>query len=370
MTKSSDGNGRQSSGFLGWLRSLFGGEETKSPPTETEPQEPLESEESREPKETKETKEPKETKASKASKEPKEPKETKDPKAPKESQNGVTLAPPDSRFLCEFAKELGITEGECLELLTRPLADNRQDHTPTEIRDGHFVSLNLFLKLKILPRIPGLENLAHLRRLNCSSHSLELLDLHGLRELETLDCSSHSVKVFRIDITGCDRLVDVEYTPTVVWAKPHWATLVCTELQKRILFPTARKGFEIVPSSPAEMHARVARYNWDWGLGPLKWIAKHPQCDRGTALMIYWQGSPRWYAQYGAAKDAPSYEKQQLQMLRAIERRFLEDGYESNDFPFDPQNDTSGGGTMDWTAEDDPEGEVKHPVPEEMCRPS
>lgn len=183
------------------------------------------------------------------------------------------LAPPDHEFVCALAEALELTAEQCLERLLQPLENSPMDHGPTEIRDGSFVSLNLFRKLGQLPRIPKLDRLGKLASLNCAIHSLQELDLRGSPELQSLDCSSHFAREFRIDITGCRRLIDVQYTPAVEYEKKYWATLVCSELQKRILFPKARKGFEIVPSTADEMHQVVARYNWDTGIVPLKWVA-------------------------------------------------------------------------------------------------
>jgi len=280
------------------------------------------------------------------------------------------LNPPDDEFVRALAEALGLSAEQCLELLTRPLEDSPMDHGPTEIRDGSFVSLNLFRKLGQLTRIPKLDRLQQLVSLNCAIHSLEELDLRGNPRLDSLDCGSHFSREFRIDITGCRRIVEVQYTPFVEYEKKYWTTLVCTELQKRVLFPKARKGFEIVPSTPDEMHQVVQRYNWDWGLAPLKWIAKHEQCDRGTALMIYWRGAPHWYTQYAKASDVPTHERDTFGLLRTIEKRYLKGGYELAEIRFDPRADDSRSEPVDWTANDYDEIEVRQPIPEVMYEPS
>jgi len=301
---------------------------------------------------------------------------TDDPAAPAAAEpslhtlNGQQLAAPDHEFVCALADVLELTAEQCLERLLQPLEDSPMDHSPTVIRDGSFVSLNLFRKLGQLPRIPKLDRLGKLASLNCAIHTLQELDLRGNPELESLDCGSHFSREFRIDITGCRRLLDVQYTPTVEYEKKYWATLVCTELQKRILFPKARKGFGIVPSTADEMHQVAARYNWDQGTAPLKWIATHKDCDRGTALTIYWMGRPHWYAQYAKAADVPSYERDTFGLLRSIEKRYSKGGYERSEVRFDPRADDSRGEPVDWTAETYDDVEVCHPVPEAMFEPS
>jgi len=280
------------------------------------------------------------------------------------------LNPPDHEFVCALAEALELSPGQALELLTRPLEEIPMDHGPTEIRDGSFVSLNLLRKLGKLQRIPKLDRLEGLVSLNCAIHSLRELDLRGNPLLENLDCGSHFDRDFRIDITGCPRLIDVRYNPYIEFEKKYWATLVCTELQKRVLFPRARKGFEIVPSTSDEMHEVVQRYNWDSGTAPLKWIAKHELCDRGTALMIYWMGSPHWYTQYAKAKDVAAHEKDTYGLLTAIEKRYLEGGYERSELRFDPRADDSRGEPIDWTVNHYSDNEVKRPIPEGMFEAS
>jgi len=41
---------------------------------------------------------------------------------------------------------------------------------------------------------------------------------------------------------------------------------------------------------PAEWHGVAANWNWDEGPVPLLWILDQPQCDRATALTIFWAG--------------------------------------------------------------------------------
>jgi hypothetical protein len=279
------------------------------------------------------------------------------------------LATADHDFVCALAEALELSAEQCLELLMRPLEDSPMDHGPTELRNGSFVSLNLFRKIGPLQRIPGLDGLHALASLNCAIHALAELDLRGNPTLDSLDCRSHLNRDFRIDISACRRLVDVRYTPAIEYEKKYWTTLVCTELQKRVLFPKARKGIEVVPSTPDEMHAVVTRYNWDWGVAPLAWIAKHDLCDRGTALMIYWQGSPHWYAQYTRAADVPAHEKKTFALLRSIEKRTIADGYERNEFRFDPRADDTRGEPTDWTADHHDDLEVRRPIPEVMFDP-
>jgi hypothetical protein len=51
-------------------------------------------------------------------------------------------------------------------------------------------------------------------------------------------------------------------------------------------------------ASPDGWHAMADGWNWDNGIEPLAWIARQPDCDKATALTIYWRTEPHYYAQY------------------------------------------------------------------------
>ncbi len=49
-------------------------------------------------------------------------------------------------------------------------------------------------------------------------------------------------------------------------------------------------------ASPDEWHTMASGWNWDNGAEPLIWIARQPDCDKATALLIYWRFEPSYYA--------------------------------------------------------------------------
>jgi hypothetical protein len=52
--------------------------------------------------------------------------------------------------------------------------------------------------------------------------------------------------------------------------------------------------------STEELHEFVNEMNWDGGgTDRLKHVLAHPNCDRGTALMIYWRVDPIFFLKYG-----------------------------------------------------------------------
>jgi hypothetical protein len=60
--------------------------------------------------------------------------------------------------------------------------------------------------------------------------------------------------------------------------------------------PAARLAAWLRGASPDEWHAMAADWNWDNGDEPLIWIARQPDCDKATALLIYWGFDPSFFA--------------------------------------------------------------------------
>lgn len=48
-------------------------------------------------------------------------------------------------------------------------------------------------------------------------------------------------------------------------------------------------------ASPDDWHRAVLDFNWDWDIDPLFWIARQPQCDKATALTMFWMGQPAYH---------------------------------------------------------------------------
>jgi hypothetical protein len=48
-------------------------------------------------------------------------------------------------------------------------------------------------------------------------------------------------------------------------------------------------------ADPDQRHAAALNWNWDYGLAPLLWISRRPDCDLATALHIFFGGEPEYY---------------------------------------------------------------------------
>jgi hypothetical protein len=96
-----------------------------------------------------------------------------------------------------------------------------------------------------------------------------------------------------------------------------------------------------VLQDPVELHALAYNWNWDGGLETLFAIVRHPLCDRGTALLVYWYTSPVWvYRTYADESEvAGPYERQQYRLIKEIESRYTEGFYQNQGIRFDPNTD-------------------------------
>lgn len=117
---------------------------------------------------------------------------------------------------------------------------------------------------------------------------------------------------------------------------------------------------EFLKKSPPETWHQVAwSWNWDNGLAPLEWLIRQPECDQGTALLIYWYaGGPSWSKD---SKDCDEYQRDVFELVKEIERNYVSGFYQNGNLAFDPRYDCNG---RDWTKEH-PE-----PAPEIFYQPS
>jgi len=96
---------------------------------------------------------------------------------------------------------------------------------------------------------------------------------------------------------------------------------------------------------PLEIHCFTCHYNASQGMKPLIQLVKHPLCDAGTALRLYWINDPVYYSQYDTISECPYPEEQDaMRLLRAIKQRFKRDDFQSRRIPFNPEP---------WINEDD-----------------
>jgi hypothetical protein len=127
--------------------------------------------------------------------------------------------------------------------------------------------------------------------------------------------------------------------------------LIVNEFQSFII-PNISKKLKLHPSAEQkeiikafELHSLALSHNWDEGLDKLKKILKDENCNRATALAIFWMGRPNYYLQFKKVSDAPEHSREVFRFLNKLEKELLEGQYSKNLISFDPKNHNDN----DWT---------------------
>ena len=85
-----------------------------------------------------------------------------------------------------------------------------------------------------------------------------------------------------------------------------------------------------------ELHHFACNFNWDCGSDELAAVIEHPQCDAGTAMMIFWLGQPTHYYRRHRDGKLAEHEKPAFDFLRHIESRLLSDDFAHSAIACDP----------------------------------
>lgn len=92
-------------------------------------------------------------------------------------------------------------------------------------------------------------------------------------------------------------------------------------------------------ADPLDLHRRAQSYNWDSGVAGARSIALHPDCDRATALLMYWRLSPHYHRRFATVEEAPARVQDAASLLREIEKRLVADDFRTKNLSFDPADD-------------------------------
>jgi hypothetical protein len=94
-----------------------------------------------------------------------------------------------------------------------------------------------------------------------------------------------------------------------------------------------KKSFKNLTSE--EWHQFVQNYNFDDGKEPFEWLIKQKNCDKGTALCLYWFLQPDFYCDENNIDTSD----ENYSLIKEIEKRFLDGYYETELFSFDPKKE-------------------------------
>lgn len=87
--------------------------------------------------------------------------------------------------------------------------------------------------------------------------------------------------------------------------------------------------------TPEEWHQFVQNYNYDDGVEPFEWLIKQQNFDNGTALCLYWLLEPDFYCN----ENNRNRLDENYNLMKEIEKRFLDGYYETELFSFDPKEE-------------------------------
>lgn len=82
-----------------------------------------------------------------------------------------------------------------------------------------------------------------------------------------------------------------------------------------------------ISSKTQALFKKAYHHNWDDGTRALQAILADPNCDRATALMIFWMGSPAYYYNHPDPQAMRPYEVQRFGFLQSVAADLLADKY-------------------------------------------
>lgn len=96
-------------------------------------------------------------------------------------------------------------------------------------------------------------------------------------------------------------------------------------------------------STPDQRHVAADLWNWDYSHAPLLWMIRQTDCDKATALSIFFKGEPFFYLQFAADRSAvPGHAVEVFDLLTEIRLRFAKGFYTRSEIAFDGEREMSG----------------------------
>lgn len=84
-------------------------------------------------------------------------------------------------------------------------------------------------------------------------------------------------------------------------------------------------------AGPDDWHRFASGANWDMHDPEVfEWVALQPECDKATALTLFWLAQPDFYVEH------PDSDTEHRRLVERIRERWLEDGYHRAELAFDP----------------------------------
>lgn len=111
-------------------------------------------------------------------------------------------------------------------------------------------------------------------------------------------------------------------------------------------------------ASPDDWHRAVLDFNWDWEIDALFWIARQPECDKATALTMFWLGQPAYFLGLCVEKGgSDDHQDPVWALLKFIAQRINAKGYVRSKIAYEVDDHTH----QDYNELVDNERQLAHP---------
>jgi len=170
-------------------------------------------------------------------------------------------------------------------------------------------------------------------------------------ELDVLDlkaCNGKAVPTHPGYISNPKKLV-VRSAPSehVFRAKGYRWILFCTSQGKTRLGTNFRykelgvptKGLPLHQLDPWAIHWAAAKHNWDERLREPYQMIRSPNCDLGTALMLFWRAGAGFLQQWATLDDVPDVHQDNWEFVQEIEKRVLAGEFQTGWIYFAPADE-------------------------------
>ncbi len=275
---------------------------------------------------------------------------------------GFELAEADCAWVVELSRRLALTPEDWMRRFMDPLPSFSPQAEPTQMRrqEGRFASLRLAGLPGSLAELPDLAPLTGLVFLDVRGTRIVRLDLGALRNLQVLHAGDTPLAALTLPAAPSPfRWLEVARTQLRSLELSPYPFLECLEHEgaplesihacdltgrwlAELRYPPLADLVTTRSATDVELHTFAEHFNYDDDLGMLGWVAAHPACDLGTALLIYWRCDPA----HVRSGDA-DFEQPHRDLLALVEARVAAGAYATAARPYDPVADGFGDGHME-----------------------
>jgi hypothetical protein len=130
----------------------------------------------------------------------------------------------------------------------------------------------------------------------------------------------------------------------VFWRKKDVDTLTSSKLTAHVQDQrVATRNFEEwlkTEGAPEDWHLFVLGANWDLtDVTLFEWIASQPDCDKSTALVLFWKGQGDYYAKFENDAEVPPVNIEGYRLTKLIRDRWLNNKYTRSNIAFEMEED-------------------------------